>query len=111
MEGVCVEEVHTWRVQVWTMSTHRPIKKRGATKKTTITDHRNTRLTSVSMEKHAVQQRKPPSPTAQRHAMTKHVSSIRRCRSRCLATWTFVACQFRGRFLGQRLQLVGAKTR
>ena len=25
--------------------------------------------------------------------------------------WTFAACQFRGRFLDQRLQLVGAKTR
>ena len=50
MEGAGVEEVHTWRVQVWRKSTHRSRKERGSTKKTTLSDRPNTRQTTVSID-------------------------------------------------------------
>ena len=41
--GACVEQVHTWRVQMWRESTHGPGNKQVSTKNTTTPDHPNTR--------------------------------------------------------------------
>ena len=122
MEGASVEEVRTWRVSVWRSSTHGGRKCGGS-------PHRDPL-------KIAVQEGKPPRRPSKHtpdHRVHGHVKACmtgstmkitipdrpKTCHDQacelhskmCLATWTFAACQFRGRFLGQRLQLVGAKTR